>query len=119
MEFVQNGGFRLCHLSTGVYLLSMIRKIVLVALIIHSAITFYTCSIEGIFAPFPPFDELITYQVFSDLAISLGLVLAFLFYEVKRHSLSQKRFALCLVGTVLLGSFSPLIYILSEKKIFS
>ena len=68
--------------------------------------------------PFPPFNELATYQIFADLIISLTILLTFIYQEVRRKSLSQKLFWICALTTPLIGSFAPLLYLIWEKRIF-
>lgn len=96
----------------------MFRIYLIVALIIHSAITLYTLKDTGPLAPFPPFAELVSYQIFSDLIVSISIALLFIYQEIQRKSIKQKGFWICVFFTPIVGSFSPLIYLLWEKKLF-
>ena len=94
------------------------RFLLIIMLIAHSIVTFFTLKDAGILGPFPPFKELVTYQVFSDLIVSLWIGLIFIHQEVKRKSLSLKLFWICVLSTPLVGSFSPLLYLIWEKRLY-
>ena len=94
------------------------RFFLIILLIAHSIVTFFTLKDTGLLGPFPPFKELVTYQVFSDLILSLLIGLIFIHKEVKRKSLSLKLFWICVLSTPLVGSFSPIIYLIWEKRLY-
>ena len=94
------------------------RFFLIILLIAHSIVTFFTLKDAGLLGPFPPFKELVSYQVFSDLTLSLLIGLIFIHKEVKRKSLSLKLFWICVLSTPLVGSFSPIIYLIWEKRLY-
>lgn len=96
----------------------MIRRILLVLLLFHSVITFYVLRDTGYWSVLPPFNELYAYQIFSDLVVSLAILLLFLWLELKRKQKPMKPLVLVGLGMILLGSFSPLIYLLIDKELF-
>ncbi len=54
--------------------------------------------------------------MFYDLGIALGIVLMFLYNDAKRRKRPANYVVLCGVGMLFLGSISPLIYLLVDKK---
>ena len=82
------------------------------ALTIHAIITAFALEHHKFLDFFPPFHERLTSQIFSDLTIAMALVLGFFYYERKTHQRPLTPWWICLVATVLLGSFAPLIYLL-------
>lgn len=84
----------------------------------HSVISFFVFRQVSIWTVFPPFSELYVNQIFSDLLVSIGLVLMFIFMQLKKKQRSYKYFYLCCIGVIFMGSFSPLIYLLYEKDLF-
>ena len=80
----------------------------------HSLLSGYAIYQKGYFGAFPPFEDLWTYQIFSDLVISVGLLWYFLYRDAKRRSRPSWKIWLCAVGIILAGSIAPLIYLLLE-----
>jgi hypothetical protein len=68
--------------------------------------------------PFPPFSDMYVYQIFSDLVMSLGIVLTLILILLRRKGRSLTGFYILMVGSVALGSFAPIIYLLIEKDFF-
>ncbi|MCB9641018.1 MAG: hypothetical protein H6727_19130 [Myxococcales bacterium] len=62
-------------------------------------------------AVFPPFQDVVKTQLFGDLAVSLTLVNIWMFFDLKRHQKPMWLFVLFFLGTNLLGSMSPLLYL--------
>ena len=96
----------------------MKRKILLVLLTIHSIVSLIVFQQVGVFSVFPPFQELYAWQIFSDLVVSLCLILFFIYHEMKQKRRPMGPLILCAVGMAILGSFSPLIFLLINKDLF-
>jgi len=96
----------------------MIKIFLIFLLLVHSIITVFSLKAASFLSVFPPFEEAYMYQVFSDLVVAVLLVHVFIFCELKRRKKSLKPLFLCFLGTALMGSFSPLIYLLLEKDLF-
>lgn len=96
----------------------MFRKILVLLLIFHTILTFYFLRNEGFFSVFPPFKEDYAWQIFSDLGVSISLVLFFIFRELRIKKQSLNLFYILVVATILVGSFAPLIYLLLNKNLF-
>lgn len=94
------------------------RRYIFGILIVHLGVSVLVLSKAGIQSVFPPFSEIYAYQIFSDVAASLALVLLLLGYELKRKNKSLKPLIGVAIGIVFLGSFSPLIYLLIERDLF-
>lgn len=54
-----------------------------------------------------------TMQIFIDLAISLALILVWIYKDAKKHN---RKFAMWLVITLIVGVFGPLLYLLTSKN---
>jgi hypothetical protein len=65
---------------------------------------------ESVASFFPPFDQLIQWQLFFDLTIALSFFLVWLFWEIKKQHKSLRIFYLFLVLTIAFGSLAPLLY---------
>lgn len=96
----------------------MIRALLIVLLLIHSAVSFFVFKQVGIMSAFPPFNELHTTQIFSDLCMSASVALIFIFVQLRKKKKSLVPFYACSVGVVLTGSFALLTYLLIEKDLF-
>jgi hypothetical protein len=68
---------------------------------------------------FPPFQELFVYQIFSDLVVSLILVLVFIYFEMRKKKKPLIPFVLCCAGVGLMGSFSVLIYLFLNSDLLN
>ena len=97
----------------------MFRKFLIALLTAHTAMTFYFLRHDGFFSVFPPFQQDHTWQIFSDLVVSISLVLFFIFRELRLQKQKLNSFYFLIVGTVLLGSFAPLIFLLLNKNLFN
>jgi len=95
----------------------MTKPILILLLLIHGTVTLVAFNKVGILTVFPPFEEVHTYQIFSDLLVSVALAMMFIYRELKRKQRPLKAFYGCCVGVVLLGSFAPLIYLLMDKEL--
>ena len=96
-----------------------LRPIIITLLICHLMITLYVCYHEGWLCPFPPFSSLTTYQVFSDLIIAISLLDIFILFEMENKNIPKIRFIYLAIGTVLLGSFAPMLFLLWNKELFA
>jgi hypothetical protein len=90
----------------------------IILLIFHSAMTFYFLRYDGFWSVFPPFKEGYTWQIFSDLVVSISIVLFFIYRQLKIQKQNLTWFYILIVATAFLGSFAPLIYLLLNKKLF-
>ena len=61
----------------------MIRIILIVALAMHSTLSGLAIYQGGYLGAFPPFQEIWTYQIISDLVVATGIVWLFLYHEAK------------------------------------
>ena len=91
------------------------KTLLILIMVIHSYFTFYSWKEHGYLGFFPPFSNSNTTQIFSDLLISLSLVNVWIFFDVKRTGKSIMYFVIVLLGTALLGSYSPLMYLLMRE----
>ncbi len=80
-------------------------------LLVHLGITGVALVQHGWAAPFPPFDEWRTTQIFSDLAC-MGL--ACIVLDARTPGASRRRTAALAVGIVTLGSIPVLGYLIAE-----
>ncbi len=88
------------------------KWLITLLLIGHSAITVWAMEQHSFWDFFPPFQERLTTQIFSDLTIAMGLVLGFFYLERKSQARPMLPWYGCALATLLLGSFAPLIYLL-------
>lgn len=95
----------------------MTKSLLILLLLIHGMVSFVAFSQVGILTVFPPFEEAHTYQIFSDLLVSISLTMMFIYRELKRKQRPLKAFYACCVGVVLLGSFAPVIYLLWDREV--
>jgi hypothetical protein len=84
----------------------------------HTIVTWLSLKDASVWSVFPPFRDDFVYQIFSDLATSLGVILLLCYVRLKQKGRSMKGLALTFVGTALLGSFAPLTFLLIEKDLF-
>lgn len=96
----------------------MFRMGLILLLVAHTVLTFYFLRNDGFFSVFPPFKQDYAWQIFSDLAVSISLVLFFIFRELRIKKQSLNMFYILVVATILVGSFAPLIYLLINKNLF-
>ena len=97
----------------------MTRPLLVIALVLHSALSAYATFKKGYLGAFPPFQDLYTYQIFSDLVVSSLIVWLFLFQEAKAKGRPIIRVWLCGLGIVLLGSIAPLVYLLIYRDVLT
>jgi hypothetical protein len=95
------------------------RFIIIAALILHTAVTLWSLRDAGFFAPFPPFSEDYVYQIFSDLGAALLISVLFIYASVRQHRKPLGVFYLMLIMIPLVGSFSPLIYLILNPDLLS
>jgi len=95
-----------------------LRTLVLLLLAGHSAVTAFALKDGSVLSVFPPFQERFVYQIFSDLAVSLALLLILFHGELKRLGRSPKPLVFVFLGMAAVGSFAPLVYLLVEKDLF-
>jgi hypothetical protein len=85
--------------------------IVTIGLLSLSVVSLLQFGIIGIFLE--GFKNSATIQIFIDLVISLGLLLVFIFHDAK---IKNRNFTLWLIITLAIGSFGPLLYLITRKK---
>jgi hypothetical protein len=95
------------------------RFVLIAALILHTAVTLWSLRDAGIFAPFPPFSEDYVYQIFSDLGAALLISVLFIYTSVRQQRKPLGGFYLMLILIPLVGSFSPLIYLMLNPELHS
>src|SRR4051812_13119520 len=93
--------------------MKLILFLVLIGLTIF---TIYVGVGAGYLSFFPPFKNLATTQIFSDLTIASGIILLLLYRTRRALGHSCWPIVLCGVGMVISGSIAPLIYLLVEKN---
>ncbi len=86
-------------------------------LVVHLAVTLPSLYREGWLSPFPPFDQLLTYQIFSDLACALTLFFVLAAREFHHQRRSPSHSIGLLVGIVLTGSITPMIWLLLDRPL--
>lgn len=86
------------------------------ALALHGVLTVVSFAQHGYAGFFPPFAQSNTTQIFSDLTWALGLVNLGVFFDMKQRGVSNAWFAVHALGTVLFGSFAPLVYFLVRES---
>ena len=96
----------------------MFRIMLILLLVIHTAMTFYFLRNDGYFSVLPPFKEGYTWQIFSDLAVAMSLILFFIYRELKLRKESLISVYVLGLATLLLGSFAPLAFLLCRKDLF-
>lgn len=94
------------------------RGFLIGVLFVHFGLGVWTTVEDGYFSVFPPFEHLWATQMFSDLAIALGMLWLLLFQEAKRKKRRLGGVFLCGIGMVLLGSLSPLVYLILNPGFF-
>lgn len=86
-------------------------------LVAHLAVTLPSLYREGWLSPFPPFDQLLTYQIFSDLACALTLFYVLDAREFHHQKRSLSHSIGLLVGIVFTGSITPMIWLLLDRPL--
>jgi drug/metabolite transporter (DMT)-like permease len=93
------------------------RPFLLTLLAVHAAVSAW--ALQGDFlAPFPPFKERTEYQVFFDLLVATLVIFLLVRSELLRRKRSTRGAWVMLAGAALVGSFSPLVYLLVERDLF-
>lgn len=95
------------------------RNLLIFLLLMHSIVSAWVFKSVPIIAVVPPFDELHTTQIFSDLAVSISIVFLFIHRELCRLKKPMKLFYICLVAMIFTGSFAPLAYLLWDKELLN
>jgi len=90
-----------------------------ICLVVHSLLSVIAIADKGCFGAFPPFQDIWTYQIFSDLVVSSLIVWLFLFREARATKRPLWRVWLCGLGILFLGSISPLLYLLAHRDILT
>ncbi len=93
-------------------LLIRLRPLVAVCFVVFAGWNAYVVSKEGFASVFPPFASLAQLQMFTDLGVALAIVQGFVFWEAKTNNRPPWVPFAVLLGSVLLGSMSPLLYLL-------
>jgi hypothetical protein len=94
------------------------RVFLIIILAFHSCLSLYATYTKGFMGAFPPFEDIWTYQIFSDLLVSIVLLWLFLYYEAKKNNRPLWKVYLCAIGIFFSGSIAPLIYLITEKDVF-
>jgi hypothetical protein len=94
------------------------RPVLVAALLAHGALSAWAIGTGGYFGAFPPFKEVWTWQIFSDLVVSISLLWVMLYREARRAGRPLWKLWACGLGIVVAGSISPLVYLLSEPTLF-
>ena len=89
-----------------------VRFALITVLAVHSAVTLWSLRDAGFLGPFPPFSEDYVYQIFSDLGIALLVLVLFIYSRARQQQKSLRGFYFMLMLIPLVGSFSPLIYLI-------
>ena len=96
-----------------------VRLALIAVLAVHSAVTVWSLRHTGILGPFPPFSEDYVYQIFSDLGVALLILVLFIYSRLCQQQKSLRGFYIMLILIPLVGSFSPLIYLIKNADLFS
>jgi hypothetical protein len=80
--------------------------------------TAWSVASDGIWSPFPPFEDLATYQIFFDLGTSISLFSVWVFFDIRRRGKPMRHFVVYAIGVCLTGSISPLLYLLLRRGPF-
>ena len=92
----------------------MQRLLIVVTLILFGALSIEALLAHGFIGIFmSPLQSLASTQIFCDLLISLTLVLIWMWHDAKA---SDRNFWPWLIVTLALGSFGPLLYLLTRKS---
>lgn len=97
----------------------MTRIALILFLLVHGIVTFVSLRDSSIWSVFPPFRDSFSYQMFSDIVISIGVIALLCFLRLKQKKRGYVGLWVMLCAAALLGSFSPLIYLLIEKDLFN
>lgn len=92
--------------------LTWTKVALVIAFIIHSALTYIAFSDWGYAGYFPPFMKSNTTQIFSDLVIALSLLHIWIFFDLKRRKLSLWWWPVIALSTAALGSFPAMVYVM-------
>ena len=92
----------------------MQRILIVVTLVLFGALTTEAIIEHGFIGIFmSPLQSLASTQIFFDLVTSLTLVLIWMWHDAKA---SDRNFWPWLIVTLALGSFGPLLYLLTRKS---
>jgi hypothetical protein len=92
----------------------MNKAVVAAILVGHGAYSSYAVWQEGYFSVFPPFPSLAQTQMFLDIAVACTLALVWIAGDLRARGKSAWGVVPWLIGVALLGSISPLIYLLAR-----
>lgn len=88
----------------------MFRAAIVVAFLIHGYWTYESYLAHGYAGYFPPFAQVNTTQIFSDLVVSLQVLNVFIYRDIQRRGWSLWWLAAVMVGEFFSGSFAALLY---------
>jgi hypothetical protein len=94
----------------------MWKALLVLVFIIHSGLTVISYQKHGYFGFFPPFTHINTLQIFMDLGIALTLVHYFIYLDLKKKDRSIIWLIPLMIGSLLFGSFAPLLYCLFSNN---
>ena len=93
----------------------MKKTLLAIVFLAFGAFNIHAARVEGFWSVFPPFDRLFQTQMFLDLGVALGLVMAWIFFDLKKQGRPLYLFFVLLSATALFGSMAPLLYLLCRK----
>ena len=93
----------------------LFKCLIVLALLGHTVLTVQSFVDHGYAGYFPPFTDANTTQIFSDLVIALSLVNVWVFYDLRQRGVGMGWGVLHLVGSALLGSYAPMVYLLVRE----
>lgn len=96
----------------------MARVVLILMLVAHAVATWFTLKDASIWSVFPPFRDQFVYQMFSDLVNALGLVLLLCYLQLRKKKRPMTGLVVTFFGTILFGSFAPLVFLIIEKDLF-
>ena len=92
----------------------MKRTLIVITLVLFGALSAFAIAEHGFVGIFmSPLQSLASMQIFSDLLISLTLVMIWMWHDAKANG---RNIWPWLIATLAVGSFSPLIYLLTRKS---
>ncbi len=96
-----------------------LRPILIAILAVHTLVTAWSLRDAGFMGPFPPFSERHVYQIFSDLIVSLLILVLFIYKNIRRQGRALAGFYFMALMIPLVGSFSPLVYLLINPELLT
>jgi hypothetical protein len=92
----------------------IIRALCAIILLAFGAFNLHVLNELGYWAFFPPFEALISNQLFTDLAISISAAFWLLVRDAREQRRPMWPLALLLIGIIALGSQAVLLYLIID-----